>query len=75
LTKNKNPKGGFMPKISVTCGWDGLPPINAEEVIARIPSFIHAEATDNPIVILVQEKQLNNLERAVKNYGLEVKTN
>ncbi len=62
-----------MSKISVTANWDGLPPLNAEDVITRLPPYISVEASSSdPTVILVDETKIPLLEKAVKRYGLEI---
>ena len=61
-----------MPKISVTANWDGLPPLDATDIISRIPSFINIETSTDPKTMLIEEKMLGSLAKAVKNYGLEI---
>ena len=62
-----------MSKISVTANWDGLPLLNAEDVITRLPSYISVETSSaDPTVMLVDETKIPLLESAVKRYGLEI---
>lgn len=62
-----------MSKVSVTVSWDGLPPINAEEIISRIPYTLGIEINPaNPTTIKIEKTQIPKLQTYLKPFGLEV---
>jgi len=62
-----------MSKVSVTASWDGLPPINAEEVISLIPNTLGIEVNPaSPTTIDIEEKKISRLQMYLKPFGLEV---
>lgn len=63
-----------MSQIPVNAMWDGLSPLDAKEITSRVPPTINIETDpQDQTRMLIDDKDLPLLSKAVKSFGLTVR--
>lgn len=62
-----------MEKVCVTCGWEGLPPLDSQKIIELLPptSGIQEDPSD-PTRVIIDKNRIPNLKDRLKIFGIGV---